>query len=157
MKVAQGKDVSATLTQEDFSENLQRLPTSPERWAGRKNPLSTDGVKFRQCKLGELCWVAAASRPDICVRVARIALRINALCGSGVIRINEIVRAAKEWQQATVLKSASPSRPSKTLGSGGQIDAELRNRRREVHCSLTSSVGWSDASSENQSTEGKCR
>ena len=73
-------------------------------------------VKLRQCKLGELCWVAAVSRPDICARLARIASRINALRGSDSYRINEPIRAAKDWQRPTVLKYASPSHPWKTLG-----------------------------------------
>ena len=33
--------------------------------------LSSDEIKVRECKLGELCWVATISRPGICSRLAR--------------------------------------------------------------------------------------
>ena len=66
-----------TLTQEDFTADWKPLPTSPGLRAGRINPLPMDDIKLRQCNLGELCWVAIVSRPDICVRVARISPRTN--------------------------------------------------------------------------------
>ena len=125
VELAQGKDFSATAAPGDFTENLKLLPASPEWWAGLKNPLSTDDGKWRRCKLGELCWVAAVSRPDLCARVAIHAPRINARCGCDVVRTNGLVRAAKEWQHATALKSALPCRPWETLGSGGQLSANL--------------------------------
>ena len=85
-----------TLTQEDFAKNLKLLSTSPALWTGRGNPLSRDYAKLRHYKLGELRWVATISRPDICARWARIAPKINALCGSDVYRINELVRVVKD-------------------------------------------------------------
>ena len=54
VELANGEDLSATLAQEDSAKKLELLPTAPERWAGRKNPLSMDDVKVRRCKLGEL-------------------------------------------------------------------------------------------------------
>ena len=79
MELALENDYSVTLTQEDFPGNLKPLSTSPELRAGSKDPLSSDEIRLRQCKLGELCWVAAVSRPDIRVRLAKIASRINSL------------------------------------------------------------------------------
>ena len=75
-----------------------------------------DNIKLRQSKLGELRWVSAVSLPDSCARSARIASGINALCGSNMYRINELVRVAKEWQQAAAPKYASPYHPGETLG-----------------------------------------
>ena len=150
MEVAQGKDFSVTSTQEDFTGNLKLLPTSPERCVGRKNSLSMADVKLRQRKCGELCWVATVARPDFCARVAKIAPRINALCGEGVFRTNELVRVAKERQHATPLKYASSPRPWRALGSGGQISADLGNRSEKVHCSSMSLVGRSDAANEDR-------
>ena len=72
-------------------------------------------------------------------------------------RINELVRAAQEWQQATAPKYAPPPRLWKTPGSVGQIRADLRNRSEKVHCSSTSLVGRFDAAYGDQSTEGECR
>ena len=71
MELAQETDFSATSTQGDFTKNLKLLPTSPELRAGRKNPLSKDYSKLRQCKLGELRRVAAVSRPEDCVKDQR--------------------------------------------------------------------------------------
>ena len=75
--LGQERDFSATLTQEASSNNLKPPPTTPEMWAGRDNPQFTDDTEMRQCKLGELRWVAAASRPDICACLARIASRVD--------------------------------------------------------------------------------
>ena len=79
-----------------------------------------DSAKLRQYKLGELRWVATASRPDISARLARIAQRVNALCRSYVYRIHALVRAADAWRQAIVPKYASPSRPWRALGGSGK-------------------------------------
>ena len=91
---------------------LKLLPTSPALWAGRQNPLSMDYTKLRQCRLGESRRVATA----------RIASRINALCVSDVYQINELVRVAKDWQQAAALKYASPSHPWGTLGRSDRAE-----------------------------------
>ena len=72
---------------------LEYLPTPPAMWAGREEPLSSDGTKMRQCKSGELCWGTAVLLLDICARSARIASRSNSLCGGDVYRINELVRS----------------------------------------------------------------
>ena len=87
-----------------FTKNLQPLGTSPQLWAARQMLFSPEDVNLRQCKLGELCWLATVSRPDICARLARVAPRINAPKGCDVYRINVLVRIAKKWQPATVLK-----------------------------------------------------
>ena len=39
-------------------------------------------TKTRQSKLGELCWVATFSRPEICARSAKIASCADSLRGS---------------------------------------------------------------------------
>ena len=91
MELPQEKDFPATLTQEDFTGNLEPFPKSPELRAGRKNPLAMDETKLLPCKLGELRSAAAVSLPDIYARLARIALRVNAHCGGDVNRINKLV------------------------------------------------------------------
>ena len=157
MELPQEKDFSVTSTQEAFTKNLKLFPTLPESRAGRKNPLSTDYIKLRQCKLGELFWVATASRPDMCARLARAPSRINAPCGSDVYRINELVRVVKDWQQATVLKYASPSYSWEALGWGDKANGALRKRVDRVHGAPRTLLGLSDAAYREQSTEGKCR
>ena len=157
MEVAQVKDFPATSTQEDFTKNLKLLPTSPELRAGRKNPLSMDYIKLRPCKLGELRWVAAVPRPDICARLARINSRINALCGSHVYRFRELVRMVKNWQQAAAFKYASPSHPWEALGWGHEANWPLRGRGARVHGGSTTLFGWSNAAYGGRSTEGTCR
>ena len=97
MELSQDNSFSVTLTQKDFAEKLQPLGTSPQLWAARQKLLSPEDVELRQCKLGELCWLATVSRPDICARLARIASRINELTGSDVYRINDLVKTVKTW------------------------------------------------------------
>ena len=125
---AHEKDLPVTLTQEDLAKNLKLLPTSPALWAGRTAPFSMDYIELRQCKLGEVCWVTAVSRPDICARLARIASRIDALCGSDVFRIDELVRVTRDWQQATALECASPSHPWRAPGLSDKVDKDLWKR-----------------------------
>ena len=59
--------------------------------------MSMEDAKLRRWKLGELSWAAAVLLPGICARSARIATRIEALCGSDVYRISELFRVAEEW------------------------------------------------------------
>ena len=105
-------DYSVTLAREEFSKDLQPSGASLEVWAVRQRPLTSEEIKLRRCKLGELRWLATVSRPVISARLARIASRTNPLQGSGIFCINDLVRIAKECQRATVLKYASPSQPS---------------------------------------------
>ena len=72
-------------------------------------------------------------------------------------RINELVRVAKEWQRAIVLKYASSSRHWKTLGGGGRVRGDLCNRRGGVQSGSTSLAGWSDAAWRDQLAEGRRR
>ena len=92
IELNQEANFSATLTQEGFAKNPHPLGTSPELRAARQKLLSPEDVKLRQCKLGELCWLATVSRPDICATLARIASRINSLQGVDVYRINNSVK-----------------------------------------------------------------
>ena len=80
--------------------------------------MSTDDVKLRQRKLGALCWVATVPLRNICARAARIVSGINALCGSAVYRINELVRVVKEWQRATAPTYAVALSPVEFTGAG---------------------------------------
>ena len=89
MDFLQIHDFSATATQREFARDLQPLPNAPKLWSSRRLWLSLEDTELRQCKLGELCWLATVSRPDICARLARIAYRINSLQGSDVYRIND--------------------------------------------------------------------
>ena len=113
---------------EDFTKNLQFLPTPPQLWVGRKGPFSPDNAKMCQWKLGELRWVATGSRPGIRARLAMLTSGINSLCGSDVYRINELGRAVKELRIATVLEYASSCRQRRTLGGVGNAKDDLCNR-----------------------------
>ena len=61
MELAQGKDFSVTLTQEDFAQNLKPLPTSPELWAGRED----DDAKLLQAipNFVSANWVSCVGLP----------------------------------------------------------------------------------------------
>ena len=72
-------------------------------------------------------------------------------------RTNELVRAAKAWQPATVLNYASPSHPWKALGRGGKVKGALRKRGERVRGGSMTLAGWSDAAYWDQSAEGGCR
>ena len=101
MEFAQEKDLSATLTRVDFGKNVRLLPTSLELWADRKETLSMEYIKLRQCKMGELRGIATVSRPDT-VRAWRglppgsmrsvVAIRIGLTSRFGRRRIGNVRR-----------------------------------------------------------------
>ena len=66
-----------------------------------------------RCKIGELCWLARVSRPDICARLARIASGANSSQGSDVYRIDDIVWTIKVLRKAIFLKYRSASHMGK--------------------------------------------
>ena len=88
----QDDNFSAPLTQDEFAQNLKPLRTAAQLRASRQKTLSTEDIRLRQCKLGELCLLATVPRPDICARLARTASRVNSLQGSDVYRINDLVK-----------------------------------------------------------------
>ena len=105
-----------------------------------------------------MCCFATVSRSDICPRLARIASRINALWGSDASRIYELVQVVKKWQQATVLKYASPAHPWKTLGRGNRVEKDPRKRGKRAHRgSMSTGAAYGDAAYGGQSPAGKCR
>ena len=107
--------------------------------------MSMDDTAMRQSKLGEMRWVAAVSRPDICARLARITPRINAPCGCDMYRINGLARVAEAWQHAAALWYASSSRPWETLAGDGKPKADLLNREEKAQRGSTPVVGRSHA------------
>ena len=63
----------------------------------------------------------------------------------------------RDWQQATVLKYASSSKPRRALGRSDKVQRDLRKRGERVHCGSMTLVGRSDAAYGDLSTDGKCR
>ena len=157
MEPAQEDYFPVALTQEDLTKNLNFLHTRPKLRTGRKGPLSEEGAKTRKSKLGELCWLAAVSRPDFYARLAKIASRINSLRGSDIHRIGDLVREEKEWRQTTALKYASSSRPRRALDFAGKPMDGARTRGVKAHCGKMSRAGWSDASNGDRLAKGERR
>ena len=62
--LAQDDDFSATLTQDESTQSLKPLPTTPQLWAARQKTLPREDIKLRQCELGD--GLGAVSGPDIC-------------------------------------------------------------------------------------------
>ena len=137
-QLSQVGDFSATLTQEYFTTALKFLPTSPKRRAGRKDPSSIDETEMRQYASGDLRWVAAVSRQDICARLAKIPSRIDSLCGNDVQRMGDLARAAKERRKARKRRPLTGggiyvlrTRLRATCAKGGRSCIAERCQRRE--------------------------
>ena len=128
------------------------MDTSPSLWASRQKPLGNEDKLPRQCKLGELCCLAAVSRPDICARLAHIASRVNMLRRSDIFRIYDLIKTVKSWQPRTVLKYASSSKP--LFPPEGDVLGRFRARGEKMHKGATTLVGWSDAAYGRLSGEG---
>ena len=155
MELKQDHAPSATLTQSGFTTNLQPISTTPKLWAARQKLLSPEDAHMCQRKLGDLCWLATVSRPDIRARLARATSRINSLQGSDVYRINDLIKTAKPWQTATALKYVSSSLQGGT--SSNPKGEKPRQRQGGIHNCTTYLAGWPDAAFGDQSSLGKCR
>ena len=105
--------------------------------------------------MGELCWLATVSRPDICARLAQLATKVNELQGSDIYRINALFKAVEIDQPRAVLKYASSSSPLFPAGS----DKKGRHRVNggKAHGGTLPLVGWSDAAYGKLSEDGRCR
>ena len=155
MELSQGSDFSVRLTQLAFTGNLLPMDTSPILWADRQKPLDDENKLRCQCKLGELCWLAPVSKPDICASLANIASRANALQGSDIYRINDLIKTIKLWQPRTVLKYESSSNP--LFPPTGDSLGRFRARGERLHKGTLTLAGWSDAAYGGLSEEGRCR
>ena len=154
MQVSQEIDFSAKLIKDEYTKGLKSDPTSLRLRASRQRPLSSDGIKLRQCDLGELCWLATLSRLDFCARSARFATRVDLSLGSDIYRINDPTRPAKERQRATVLKYASSPRPG--APARGDLHNRVRARREDIHRGTISVVGSSNAGYGDRRAGGQC-
>ena len=96
MELSRKADFSIDLTQAEFTNQLQPLETPPALWEARQRPLSDDEKLKRQCKLGELCWLAPVSRPDFCARLAQLASKVDDLQGSDFYRISDLIKTAEK-------------------------------------------------------------
>ena len=90
---------SVKSTREEFTENLRPLTSSPELWAARQRPLPPGAIYLCQCKLAELCYLAAVSRPNIRARLTRIATQVTPLRGADVSRISVLLKTVQVRRQ----------------------------------------------------------
>ena len=105
--------------------------------------------------MGELCWLATVSRPDICARLAQLASKVNDLQGSDIYRINALINNVKIDQPRAVLKYASSSLP--LFPAGPDRKGRPRSNGERLHSGTLSLAGWSDAAYGNLSQNGQCR
>ena len=71
---------------------------------------------MRQCKVGELCLSAAASRQFICALLAQLAAKEYTPQGSDTHRINDRIKSVTEWRQTAFSRTASNSFPEMPHG-----------------------------------------
>ena len=147
-------DFSVALTQADVTRQLQPLETSADLWKRRQYPLSDEEKLLCQCKMGELCWLATVSRPDICARLAQLASKVNDLQGSDIYRINAPIKTVEAEQPPAAL-NASSSFPLSPAGVGAR--GRRRSNGGRVRSGALSLVGWSGAAFGDLSRNGKCR
>ena len=155
MELVQEADFSVEHTRAEFSRQLKLLDTSPAFWKRRRRPLSDEEKLLCQCKMGELCWLATVSRPDICARLAQLASKVNEIQGSDSYRINSLMKTVKIGQPRAVLKYASSPYP--LFPAGLDTRGRRRTRGEKVHGGTLSLVGWADAACGDLSQRGKCR
>ena len=97
---------------------------------------------MRRRKLGNLCWLATVSSPDICARIAGLATRVNSLPESGIYRFSDLIEAVDKWPKAT---SAFPGDMVPRSSPAGREVRQIGARGGEAHYSTTTLPGGSDA------------
>ena len=100
MGILQRKDFLLTVTQKTRTDELQLLPKSADLWKQGELVLGLKKPAVAK-KLGELCWLATASRPDICACLAALAAKVNQLRVCDVHRINDLICAKKRCRIAS--------------------------------------------------------
>ena len=123
----------------EFTRQLKLLDTSPALWKRRGRPLPDEEKLLCQCKMGELCWLAAVSRPDICARLAQLASKVNDLQRSEIYRINAVAETVEIDLPRTVLKYAPSSFP--LFPAGPDTKGRRRTRGEEAHGGTLSLAG----------------
>ena len=151
-----GGDFSVKLTRVAFTQNPQPFPTSEGLWAARQKILSPEDIELRRSKLGELCWSATVSQPDIRARLQRITTRANFLRGGDIAtRADDLVKTVKARQHSAPLRYSSSSNPG--APARGDADGRIRSRGDTIYCGTLPLVGWSGAAYGDKSAEGKPR
>ena len=84
---------------------------------------------MRQWDLGELRRSATASRPDIRARLDQLAERMNSLHGSDMYRPHDLIKTAKDRQDAKISKCASGSHPSELSPCGAAWKMRARGEK----------------------------
>ena len=87
MEVLRGEDGSVEITQKTFTDLLCPIATSPSLRRVRNRALTDEELQTCQSKLGEPCWLATVSRPDICARLARFSANLSSLKVIDIYRI----------------------------------------------------------------------
>ena len=155
MEALQGKDGSVEITQETSTDLLDPTATSPSLRRDRNRALTDEELQTCRSKLGELCWLATVSRPDICARLARFSANLNSLEVVGIYRINDLIKTVKKRQQECTLKySAGLPTPAPRFLSCP--DAGW-GQTRPIHEDTMLLTGWSDAALGTHERDGRCR
>ena len=122
---------------------------------GSQKPQSNEELQSCQSKLGELCWSAAVSRPDICARLARFLANLNDLQVINIYRIDALIKIEKRWQSGRALKyHAGLPRPARCALS---CPDDGWGKPRPIHEGTMMLVGWSDAAFGTHAQDGRCR
>ena len=102
--VLQKNDGYVEITRGTFADLLCYTNTSPSLWMDRNRPLDDEELQICQSKLGELCWLETASRPDMCARLARFSASPACLKVIDMYRINDLIKLVMEGQGNCTLK-----------------------------------------------------
>ena len=155
MDIIQKSDGSVEVTQKNFADMLCMIATTPSLWKERNRPLDGEELQVCQSKLGELCWLATVSRPDICARLARFSSNLNNLQVIDLYRINDLIKKVKAGQSDYVLKYHAGS-PADTKSSSRYPNKDW-GKPSMIHEGAMTMVGWSDAAFGTHTQEGRCR
>ena len=155
MDIVQKLDGSVEITQKNFTDILSPIPTSPSLWKVRNRPLDDEELQVCQSKLGELCWLATVSRPDICARLARFSSNLNGLQVIDIYRINDLIKKVKMGQSDHTLKYHF-GLPASTRRSLQHPDKDW-GKTAPIHEGAMMLVGWSDAAFGTHTQDGRCR
>ena len=128
--LSQNKDFSVSATENEFADELGLNSASPALWAERYWALSVGKTRDCRGKLGVLCQLGSASRPDTCARSIRLAAEDNSFEVGDVHRTNGLIVATKSRRPSDTDWVSLPA--ASRLRSGRVMLMVIRRKKADV-------------------------
>ena len=96
VNLKQNADFSITISQNEYTNNLEPIDLDPSRMSNSKEPLEKSEKTALRAVLGQLNWLSGMSRPEISFMVSNISSRISSATIHDILEVNKVVKFVKQ-------------------------------------------------------------